>query len=215
MLAHSKTPQILENLSAAQSSSIGSGLGDVAPRPFSHGLLASSTVTTSPTPRELYDLQIELDFQCLQFASQTDIRSAHHAAADVNSIVEIAIYLSGPLCVARYPGTFLYQELQLRALVSCLALLHYHGVEALYPEQWDKLKNTHISREGPFQLQSGSTLWDKIRHAPNVYLGQLASQYLSFIGRGNSNLPEIVGPITRILWGSIAVVSRTYLPKSV
>jgi len=120
----------------------------------------------------------------------------------------MAVFLSSLLSLVKYPGTFLFQEVQLRTLVSCLALLHYHEVEALYPVQWDKLRANTSSFFGQvtFQQKATSTLRQAIRYAPNVYLVQLVSQYLSFIRRGDSKLPSVVGPIVKIFFGCIALV---------
>jgi len=208
VLTQLRSAQVSEGLSFAQCAGIGSSSRDVPSRPFSRALLDSFNINTSPTPRELYELQIELDFQCLQLAANVDDFSTEYKNPDVNSVVEVAVYLSGPLCLAKHSGTFQYQDLQLRALVSCLALLHYHGVNALYPEQWDRLRRTDISEKLAFQLRSNSKLSERIRYAPNVYLVQLTSRYLSFMRRGDSNLPSVVGPIAKMFWGSVVVVSE-------
>ena len=172
--------------------------------------LASFNVNAVPTIRELSELQIELDYQCLQSAADTNLRQTRFAKSDVNSVVGIAIFLSGPLSLARFPGTFLFQEIQLRTLVSCLALLHYHAVEALYPAQWDKLRLNVASFFEQISFQprspSKSKLAEAIRYAPNVYLIQLVSQYLSFIRRGDAVLPSVVGPIVKIFFASFALV---------
>lgn len=172
--------------------------------------LTRDSIASNSTPSigELYELQLELDYQCLQLAADTDLRPVRCATSDVNSVVGIAVFLSSPLSQARYPGTFLYQEVQLRALVSCLALLHYHEVEALYPLQWDELRANICLyfRQVAFQRQSISTLPEAIRYAPNVYLVQLVSQYMSFIRRGDSKLPSVVGPIVKIFFGCVALV---------
>ena len=177
--------------------------------------LASFNVNAVPTIRDLSELQIELDYQCLQTAADTNLRQTRFDLSDVNSVVGIAIFLSGPLSLARFPGTFLFQEIQLRTLISCLALLHYHAVEALYPAQWDKLRTNVASffEQISFQPRSPSKakLAEAIRYAPNVYLIQLVSQYLSFIRRGDSVLPSVVGPIVKIFFASVSLVGLTQL----
>ena len=155
-------------------------------------------------------MQIDLDYQCLQIAADTDLRPTSRAKWNVNSVVAIAVFLSSPLSLARFPGTFLFQEAQLRALVSCLALLHYHAVEALYPAHLDELR-TNIARFfQQISFQAPSTLQETIRYAPNVYLIQLVSQYLSFIRRGDSVLPSVVGPIVQIFFASVSLVSHRH-----
>ena len=169
-------------------------------------LLTSLNIEYPPTEQQLYALKIHLDHFCLQCATNVDDHFLHHTIPDVNRILAWAIKLSSRLCKAIYPRTFIYQELQLRALVSCLSLLHYSRVQALHQEQWDTLKRTKL-QDIAFQLQPDSILSQEIRHAGNAFLLRLASQYLSFIQRGDSNLPLVVGPILNIFWGSVAVVS--------
>lgn len=201
-----RSAQVSEGYSSPRRSSGSSSF--VPQRLLSRDSLASFNVNSIPTIRELYELQIELDYQCLQLAADTDLRPVRYATSDVNSVVGIAVFLSSLLSLARYPGTFSYQEVQLRALVSCLALLHYHEVEALYPIQWDELRTNICSYFGQvaFQQKSISTLSQAIRYAPNVYLVQLVSQYLSFIRRGDSKLPSVVGPIVKIFFGCVSLV---------
>lgn len=203
-----RSAQVSDNYPSPRRSSGISSSGCIPQRQISRDSLSSLNVSSFPTIPELYKLQIDLDYQCLQIAAATDLRPTQHAKWNVNSVVAIAVSLSGPLNLARFPGTFLFQEAQLRALVSCLALLHYHAVEALYPAQWDELR-TNIARF--FQrisYQAPSTLQETIQYAPNVYLIQLVSQYLSFIRRGDSVLPSVVGPIVKIFFASVSLVSH-------
>lgn len=205
-----QSPPFLEGQLSRRRSSGSSSFGNLPPRRDSRDLLAGFDVYSTPTIRKLYDLQAELDYQCLQLATKEDIRPTRYATSDVNSVVVIAVFLSGSLSLVRFPGTFLFQEVQLRALISCLALLHYHEVEALYPASWDKL-STNISdlfRQIAFQPRSELTLAEEVRYASNVYLVQLVSQYLSFIRRGDSKLPSVVGPIIKIFFGGIALVGH-------
>lgn len=183
-----------------------SSMGCIPQRRLSRDSLASFNVNSSPTIRELYDLQIELDYQCLQSAADTDLRPIRYAKSDVNSVVGIAVFLSSSLSLARYPGTFLFQEVQLRALVSCLALLRYHAVESLNPAQWDTLRSNIASLFHQISYQPKSTLPEAIRYLSNVYLVQLVSQYLSFIRRGDAVLPSVVGPIVKIFFASVSIV---------
>ena len=213
MLDQSSSTSGSDGFPLAQSNSESSGFGAFAPRRFSQDLLSLFNVNPSPTLRDIQQLQIELDHQCFQFA-RSEI-SDHHENLQLNTVIELAILLSSPLCRAKYPGTFTYQEVQLRALISALALLHYHHVKSLHSEQWDRM---HVAISGfarivTMQLSKDSTLSEKIQHRPSVYLVQLASQYLRYIDRGDSKLPSIIGPIMRILWGAAAVVSNVRFLK--
>ncbi len=206
LLAQSVSVHVSEGYTSPRRSSGSSSF--VPQRRLSRDSLASFNGNPTTTTLDLYELQIELDYQCLQLAADEDLRPIRYVTTDVNLVVGIAVFLSSLLSVARHPGTFLFQEVQLRALVSCLALLHYHEVEALYPVQWDELRANICSyfRQITFQQNSTSILSQEIRYAPNVYLVQLVSQYLSFIRRGDSKLPSVVGPIVKIFFGCVAMV---------
>ena len=209
LFTQSMSIQVSENDPSPRQRNGSSSSRCIPQRQFS---LASFNVNAVPTIRELYDLRDELDYQCLQTAADTNLRPTRFAKSDVNSVVGIAIFLASPLSLARFPGTFLFQEVQLRTLISCLALLHYHAVEALYPAQLDKLRTNVMTffQQISFQPRSPSksNLAEAIRYAPNVYLIQLVSQYLSFIRRGDSVLPSVVGPIVRIFFASVSLVGH-------
>lgn len=190
----------------------GSTLGAMSPRRLSQDLVASFATNKSTSSRRLYELRLELDHQCLQNGAGIDLDTQEDPTLDVNSVKELAVSLSGALNECGYPGRCLFETLQLRALVSSLALLQSLGVTTLATETWDKLKAENIpARFGTitFQSNSISTLTERIRYTPNGYLIQLASQYLSFFRRGDSNLPSIIGPAIRLVFAGIAVVRRT------
>ena len=214
MLTQSRSASVSDDFPLAQTNSESSGTEALSPRRFSQDLLSLFNVTLGPTPHEIRQLQTELDHECLQLARSSD-GSIHHESLDVSAVIDLTILLSSPFCPAKYPGTFLYQEVQLRALVSGLALLHYHRVKSLHLEQFDRLKNalSNFSKVIAVQLKSDSTLTERIRHVASMYLVQLASQYLSFISRGDSKLPSIIGPVLRILLGVAAGVSKSCFPK--
>ena len=188
-----------------------SSLGTVSPSRHSQDLIASFTTNKSTSTRQLYDLRLELDHQCLRLTAGINLDPQEDATSDVNSVKELAVFLSGALNQCGFPGRFLFETIQLRALISSLALLHHLGVTTLATETWDKLKTDNIPARFQtiaFQLNSKSTLEERIRYAPNVYLIQLVSQYLSSIRRGDSSLPSIVGPAIKLVFAGIAVVGE-------
>jgi hypothetical protein len=190
----------------------GSTLGAMSPRRLPQDLVVSFTTNKSTSSSRLHELRLELDYQCLQIGAGIDLDAQEDPTLDVNSVKELAVSLSGALNQCGYPGRSLFETLQLRALISSLALLHSLGVTTLARETWDKLKAENIpARFGTITFQSGSisTLAEKVRYTPNEYLIQLASQYLSFFHRGDSNLPSIIGPAIRLVFAGIAVVCRT------
>lgn len=184
----------------------------VSTHPSLRETLASFSLPASTTIRRLYDLLFELDHECQRHVIGIAGDPVQDSTSEVESVIELAMFLSGPLSQCGYPGTSMFQEVQLRALVSSLALLQHNGVHTLDPEIYDKLRLKNISerfRKIAFQLQRRSTLADRIRYAPNVYLIQLASQYVSFINRGDSSWPSIFRPTTDIIYSTLSLVGTT------
>lgn len=181
----------------------------VSSHPSLRETLASFSLPTSTTIRRLYNLLLELDHECLRHATDGALDPTQDSTSEVESVVGLAMFLSGSLSQCGYPGTSMFQEVQLRALISSLALLQHNGVHTLDPELYDKLRLKNISarfQKIAFQLQRSSTLADSIRYAPNPYLIQLASQYVSFINRGDSPWPSIFGPTVDIFFSALSLV---------
>ena len=178
--------------------------------------LASFSLPASTTTRRLYDLLTELDHECLRHATDLAVHPAQDSTSERESLAELAMFLSGSLSKCGYPGTFLFQEVQLRALISSLALLQHKGVHTLDSQLHDALRIKNISarfQKIAFQLQRNSTLKDRIRSAPNDYLVQLAAQYVSFISRGDSPWPSIFGPTVDIFFSALSLVGTVSLFK--
>lgn len=195
--------------------SIGSSTAEaVSLHPSLRETLASFNLPATTTARQLYLLQLELDHECLRHATGNAVNPVQDSTSEVESVVGLALFLSGPLSQCGYSGTSIFQEAQLRALISSLALLQHSGVHTLDPDVYDKLRLKNISarfQKIAFRLKSSSTLADRIRYAPNVYLVQLASQYVSFINRGDSPWPSIFGPTVDIFYSALSLVGTVVL----
>lgn len=181
--------------------------------PSLHETLVSFNLPASTTTRRLYDLLLELDHECLRHATDVSLDPAQDSTSEVESVVELAIFLSGSLSNCGHNGESIFQEVQLRALISSLALLQHSGVHTLSPDVYDKLRLKNISarfQKIAFKLQRSSTLADRIRYAPNVYLVQLASQYVSFINRGDSPWPSIFRPTVDIFFSALSIGGGQY-----
>ena len=171
--------------------------------------LAAFSLPASTTIRQLYHLLLALDHECLQHATDHALTSAHDSISEVEPTVELVMFLSGPLSQSGYPGTFMFQEIQLRALISSLALLQHSGVHTLDADVYERLRLKNISaryQKIAFQINRSSALADRIRGASNMYLVQLASQYVSFINRGDSPWPSIFGPTMDIFFSALSLV---------
>ena len=188
--------------------SVGSSTAKAASQHSSlRGTLASLGLPASITIRQLYDLLSDLDHECLRHATKQD------STSDADTVAELAMFLSGSLSQCGYPGTLRFLEIQLRALVSSLALLQRKEVASLNSDFYDRLRLKNLAaryQKIAFQLQRSSTLADKIRHAPNVYLIQLASEYASFIKRGDSPWPSVFEPLTKIFFAGLSLVSMVH-----
>ena len=171
----------------------------------------SLDLTASPSIPELSDLQVELDHQSLQHAA--GVKSEHDVTSEANLAKTAALKLSEPLNECTHTGRSKFQQAQLRALVASLALLHHSGVAALDRVPWDKLKGALNARFGSiaYQIRPDTKLSDRMVHTANVYLIQLASQYLSFIRRGDSVVPSIAAPAIKIFFATVAIVSPSFL----
>ena len=171
-------------------------------------VLAYLNAIHSPTAQDLYHVHVNLVRKCLQEAQDAAIEPDRHilgGTSEVNAAVNLAVYLSGTLCAATYPGSFLFQEIKSRTFLACLSLLHYYRVTALLPEHWGKLSRADFQQIS-FQARPDRTLWEKVRYAPNPYLSQLALLSLSYIQNGSSKLPLVIGPIAKIFFGSVSLV---------
>ena len=169
--------------------------------------MAPFDIPTSPSPRDLYALQVELDHQSLQRAAGVD--SDHDVTSDANSAKAAALVLSGPLDECVHSGRFEFQQTQFRALIAALALLNHSGVAALDQAPWEKLRDELAARfqRIAYQVPSRTTLPEKMLYTPSMYLIQLASLYMSFIRRGEAVVPLIAGPLVQIFFATISIVS--------
>ncbi len=183
----------------------------IRPRRLSEMQIASFDIPTSPSPCELYALQVELDHQSLQRVAGVD--SEHDVGSEANSALAAALILSGPLNECRHSGRFEFQQIQFRALIASLALLHHSRVAALDQAPWERLKDDLAARFQPipYQISSRTTLAEKMLYTPSIYLIQLASLYMSFIRRGEAVVPLIAGPLVKIFFASISLVSQPSL----
>lgn len=188
--------------------SVGSTTGEAASRHSSlRETLASFGLPASTTTRRLYDLLSELNQECLRHATNIALDPAQDSTSEVGSVAELAVFLSGSLNQCGYPGRSLFQEIQLRALIASLALLQHNGVTTLNADVHDRLMLKNISATfSNIVFQRHSTLAERIRATPNTYLIHLASQYASFIKRGDSPWPSIFAPTMNIFFSALALV---------
>ena len=175
----------------------------------------SLNLTKCPNSQQLYAIQEAFDQQSLQRALgiSSTTRSDEIQDDDVRASAE---RLSSCLTQTGSPERAVYREVQLRALVSSLALLHHRKVHTLDNSAWNRL-NANIKErfhDITWQIKNASIDTDRIRHTTCVYLVQLASQYLSFIQCGDAKVPFVVGPVVKILFASLSLVRPILFPLS-
>ena len=210
---HTSSAQMPDRSSLLHGSSIG---GPVFLNSSLRETLASFSLPVGPTIRQLYDLLLILDRKCLQHATDTVLEPEQDSASEVGTVVELALFLSGPLNKCGDSSTSLFEQIQLRALIASLALLQHNGVHTLDSLYYDNLRLKNISarfQKIAFQVRRTSKLADRIRHAPNAYLVQLASHYVSFMRRGDSAWSSVFGPTMDILFSAISLVGAAILSK--
>ena len=200
-----QVPAVIQSLRGR----VGSSTAEAASQHSSlRNILASLGLPASITIHQLCDVLSELDHENLRHAT------SQNSTSDADTVAKLAVFLSGSLTQCGYPDTFVFLEIQLRALVSSLALLQRKEVSSLDPDFYDQLRLTNVSAtwsKVAFQLQRSSTLADKIRGAPNTYLVQLASQYASLIKRGDSPWPSVFRPLADIFFSVLPLVSTISL----
>lgn len=212
----SMSAQVLGGLGSLHGREGCSAADSVSPHPSLHQTLESFSLSSGTTTRRLYDLLVELDYECFRHAINVAMDPKPDSTSEVESTRGLAMFLSGSLSQCGYPGTSLFQEIQLRALISSLALLQHNGVHTLDASLYDQIKLKNISatfQKIAFGLQRNPTLAEKVRYANLTYLVQLASQYVSFINRGDSPWPLIFSPTVDIFFSALSLVSTMLLAE--
>lgn len=177
------------------------------------GLVKIPTPDESYTADELRDLRITLDKECL-YRSQGIEAVPGPNGIPVEIVTKLALYLSGPLVQTIHPGSTLYRERQLRALISSLALLYYNEVEKLHTDSWNKLQNNLATlfndivnqHRGHENLNA-----DRIRHFSSLYLIRLASMWAHQFSRTDSLLRAHISPVIQLIFAGYSIVGSSLL----
>ncbi|KAL8911325.1 MAG: hypothetical protein Q9171_003490 [Xanthocarpia ochracea] len=164
---------------------------------------------TPPTAQELSEFQRSIDQECL-------LRSLNPSASptvSTGTIVQITLYLSGPLLKWSDPQSGRFRDVQLRALVAAFALLHHGGLTELTAEPHDQLRTNIAARFNDIidgKKASQTSLEDRMRKADALYLIRLAAQYFSLIRRAQPLSDAIPIPILGLALAGASVVSGQY-----
>lgn len=159
----------------------------------------------SPTIVELSDFRKCIEQQCLLRC----IDPKANATVSTSTIVQTTLYLSGSLLQWSDSQSGQFRDIQLRALVAALALLHHSGLTELTAEPHDQLRSNIAARFNDIidgRRASRSTLEDRMRKADALYLIRLAAQYFSLIKRAQPISDAAPIPILGLVFAGASIV---------
>lgn len=160
------------------------------------------------TDDELRDLRRSLDQECLYRSQPTDAVPGRNAIP-VETVTKLMLYLSGPLVQSIYPGSTHYRNLQLQALISSIALLHYNRVARLHPDSGNRLNKNIADRFNDVVNQHReheNLTVDKISHFYSLYLIRLASMRALQFGRSESLFRSHITPVLQLIFAGYSIV---------
>ncbi|KAL8796524.1 MAG: hypothetical protein Q9195_001198 [Heterodermia aff. obscurata] len=166
----------------------------------------------SPSPRQLTQLQLLLDDECLRHSGNAP--SSFLSMDDTPDLIgQIAEYLSGPLSQVQSLDSSGNRIQQLRALVASLALLHHLGAEELHPKSYNKLRQNILDRYS--EITSGrppskANPEQFIRHKTNLYLIMLVAQYFSLFRRSGPRHEAFIAPVLGLVLAGASIASGQY-----
>ena len=164
--------------------------------------------TEHPTTADLADFQKALGQECLLRCLQPNA----NPTVSSGTLLQVTLYLSGPLLQWTDAQSGSFRDLQLRALVAALALLHHSGLTELTAEPHDQLRlniaarfNEIIDGRSPSQM----SLEHRMRKADARYLVRLAAQYFSLIKRAQPLSDAVPIPIIGLVLAGASIVGRS------
>ncbi|KAL8876220.1 MAG: hypothetical protein Q9198_005547 [Flavoplaca austrocitrina] len=163
----------------------------------------------SPTIAELSDFQRCIEQECLL----RSINPNAHTNASTGTVVQITLYLSGPVLQWSDPQSGRFRDLQLRTLVAAFALLHHSGLTELTAEPHDQLRSNIAARFNDMvdgRRASQMSLEERMRHADALYLIRLVAQYFSLIKRAQPLSDAVSIPILGLVLAGASVAGGQY-----
>ncbi|KAL8868784.1 MAG: hypothetical protein Q9174_004755, partial [Haloplaca sp. 1 TL-2023] len=161
----------------------------------------------SPSSLDLLEFGRVLDVECLLRSREGE----HHDVASNGTLLEIALCLSGPLLQWRGSDSGRFRNLQLRALVAALALLHHTGLTDLNADPYDRLRinianqfNNIVGGDSQLRLE------DRMRKENALYLIRLVAQYFSLLRRAQALDEAISIPIIGLALAGASMASGQY-----
>ncbi|KAI4248601.1 MAG: hypothetical protein LQ352_005892 [Teloschistes flavicans] len=175
------------------------------------GTLFERLQTRSPTIHELQDFRIALDLEC-----SLRLRDSHvdtSSGISSGTLIAITLYFSGPLLLWRGSDSGRYLEVQLRALVGALALLHHCGVTGLAGEVHDQLRTNIAGRFNDIidgRRASQLNIEERKRKSDALYLIRLADQYFSLLKRAQPWSDAVSIPVLGLVLAGASIAGGQY-----
>ncbi|KAL8732601.1 MAG: hypothetical protein Q9166_002574 [cf. Caloplaca sp. 2 TL-2023] len=163
----------------------------------------------SPTARELSEFHSAIDHECLLRSLNSDT----NPTVSTGTLIDIALYLSGPLLRSSDSQSGRFRDVQLRALVAAFALLIRSDVKELTADPHDQLRTNIAERfneitDGRRPSQEG--LEQRMRKADALYLIRLTAQYFSLIERAQPRTDAVTIPIIGLVLAGASIAAGQY-----
>ena len=120
-----------------------------------------------------------------------------------------ADFFSEPLAICHDKEVSIFIETQLRALIAAFAILHFQGTTRLSSDVYDDLKFKRLGSLYSTVCQQKKECGSP-QTATNVYLIQLALQYLSLFGCFRNREYESGKPVVDIVFSTLMIPAQQY-----
>ena len=160
----------------------------------------------SPSSLDLLELGKALDVECLLRSRE----GGNHDVASNGTLLDITLYISGPLLQWRGSDSGRFRNTQLRTLVAALALLHHAGLTELNADPYDRLRIRIANQFNDIvdgRRDSQLSLEDRMRKENALYLIRLVAQYFSLLRRAQALDEALSIPVIGLALASASIVS--------
>ncbi|KAI4090550.1 MAG: hypothetical protein LQ344_004691 [Seirophora lacunosa] len=161
----------------------------------------------SPTVQQLLELQHLIDRECL---AHTQHSNGADPALSSGTVVEITLYLSSPLVKCHGADSYVFLEIQLRALIAAFALLLHVGVTDLTPAPHDQLRRNLAHRFNDLVNAPASSREDHMGKATASYLIRLVGQYFSLFKRAQPLSDALPFPVLALVAAGASMAGGQY-----
>ncbi|KAL8810971.1 MAG: hypothetical protein Q9200_002161 [Gallowayella weberi] len=162
--------------------------------------------SASPTAQELSKFSHALNHHCLL----RSLDPAGEPTVSTGTLIQITLYLSGPLLQGNDRQSGRFRAVQHGALVAAFALLHHNGLTTLTGVVHDQLRRNIADRFNDVVRASLTGLEDRIRKAEALYAVRLVAQYFALIKRDQPLTEALAIPIIGLVLAGASIASGQY-----